>query len=126
MKQIVIPVVALIAGAGLGYAAHAPSCSALVNEYAQAKAKAKADQVIGADFAKPSEAEATGAVRRYSVHGKTYPRATLTLGSCTPGAYDGAEAACPITVTLSPGDRPQSHSVGLRRAGGGWEVVFWN
>jgi len=124
MKQIVIPVVALIAGAGLGYAAHAPSCSALVNEDAQAKVKA--DKVIGADFARPSEADAVDAVRRYSVRGRTYPGAKLTLGSCTPGAYDGAEAACPITVTLSPGDRPQSHSVGFRRAGGGWEVVFWN
>jgi len=124
MKQIVIPVVALIAGAGLGYAAHPPSCSALVNEDAQAKAKA--DKVIGADFARPSEADATDAVRRYSVRGRTYPGATLTLGSCTPGAYDGAEVACAITVTLSPGDRPQSHSAGFRRAGGGWEVVFWN
>ena len=124
MKQIVIPIVALIAGAGLGYAAHAPSCPVLGNEDAQAKATA--DKVIGADFAKPSEAEATDALRRYPVRGRTYPGATLTLGSCTPGAYHGAEAACPITVTLSPGERPQTHSAGFRRAGGGWEVVFWN
>jgi len=124
MKQIVIPVVALIAGAGLGYAVHAPSCPVLAND--DAAARAIADKAIGAEFSRPSEAEATDAVRRYSLRGRTYPGATLTLGSCMPGAYDGAEAACPITVTLSPGDRPQSHSAGFRRAGGGWEVVFWN
>lgn len=73
---------------------------------------------------RPSEAEATAAVRRFRVGFQTFSEATLTLGDCGPGTL-GPGVTCMTNITLRPGSSAQNRTIGFARVGDRWEVSHW-
>ncbi|HEX7694498.1 MAG TPA: hypothetical protein VF409_08410 [Sphingomonas sp.] len=116
IKQIVVPVAAFAAGAGVGYLFHAPSC--------QGQASAQARKFIRGDVVAPTERDATDAVRRFAIGGRVHTTATMQLGNCVPSAYL-ADMDCAVDIALTPGSLSVHHSVGFKRNAGRWDVATW-
>ena len=73
---------------------------------------------------RPTNEEATAAIRRHKVSLGTFPRATAVLGDCSPSKLTPG-VACLTQVVLQPGSAPQTRTVSFARLNGQWEVALW-
>ena len=77
-----------------------------------------------AEQARPTNEEATGAVRRHKVGFVTFTEATAVLGDCSPSKLTPG-VACLTQVVLQHGSAPQTRTVSFARLNGQWEVALW-
>lgn len=119
MKGSVIGIVAagcLVVGFGAGFALR------------PALLPVAASPAAAAGVAKPTEAEATEAVRRHRLFtGTSLANATLKLGDCSPGGV-GPGVTCMTQLVMDstkPNATPQNRPIGFARVNGQWEVAVW-
>ncbi len=77
-----------------------------------------------AEQARPTNEEATAAIRRHKVGFVTFTEATAVLGDCSPSKLTPG-VACLTQVVLQRGSAPQTRTVSFARLNGQWEVALW-
>ena len=77
-----------------------------------------------AELARPTNEEATAAIRRHKVGFVTFTEATAAIGDCSPSKLTPG-VACLTQVVLQRGSAPQTRTVSFARLNGRWEVALW-
>ena len=74
--------------------------------------------------ARPTNEEATAAIRRHKVGFVTFTEATAVLGNCLPSKLTPGVAGLTQDV-LQRGSAPQTRTVSFAQLNGRWEVALW-
>ena len=121
--SIGIAAAAFAVGCGVGFVVGSTSYGARPSSEAAPKA---ASEVAPTSLGNPTDADASGALRRMVVSGvePPFPQATVTVGHCERSA-EAAGVICATKWTDGKGSPARDRTMGFSKVGGQWVVSRW-